>query len=188
MPLSIPAQRMGYMPAAFAGAKKAPALKRLNVRHRQIMALWLAGYNLNEISQTLDCAYATVHRVLNDETVQHHLGQVSEKTDGEIRDLIPRSIQVLRDALNNEDPKFALRAAENVLKMNGKFNDKAEESESAEDVVQRILQVESEGPVKITYGEHQGGNPSKMGGPAGMQPAEGGRSNEGAIPLVIDND
>ena len=67
--------------------------------------------------------------------------RLHEAVDQELRSLYPLGIDAIRRGLNSPDIKIALRAADQLFRALGKYRNDGDhkESESAEDVIARIL-------------------------------------------------
>lgn len=134
---------------------KAKPIKRLSMKHRRVIALHLQGYDASKIASAMGLKAPTVYAILRNPTVQGIISQAISAYDDDIAALMGPAIGTVRFAMEQKESslKEALRAADMAIKMNGKYRDVAEKGDTAEDVIQRIYQIESEGPVSIKVAE-----------------------------------
>ena len=119
-----------------SGAKP---LKRLTPRHKAVVAMHLSGISAQEIAQTLECKISWVYNTLRDPLVKSILDRGMEIAEDELAALLPLSIEALRKTLMSGTESGRLRAAETVLKSQGKHEKPPLAAESAEDVIGRMM-------------------------------------------------
>tara|TARA_Y100000310_G_C20584992_1_gene764925 strand:- start:310 stop:840 length:531 start_codon:yes stop_codon:yes gene_type:complete len=136
-------------------------LKKLRPVHRKIIGMHLAGFANCEIAEVVSMSQSRISTLLTDPLLLEIIEQGHDAADKELRALTPKAIHVLRTAMDSGDYKHSLRAAEDVLRTQGKFDKVSEEGQTAEDVIQRILKIKSDGPVDVTIGEQRGHRTSR---------------------------
>jgi len=140
-------------PSTQLPAHKLP-FKRLSSRHRAVISLHLQGVGNEEIAAQVGFSRAYISIILNNPRTEGILNDAYRLYDKELKALYPKSIGVLRKALDSEDSKVAMRAVELTLKANGKLKDAIEgQAATAEDVVRRLIEIRTEGPATITMAE-----------------------------------
>lgn len=146
-------------PSSQLAAHKLP-FKRLTLDHRTVLSLHLQGVGHQQIAEMTGYSKAYISIILNNPRCEAILNEAYRLYDKELKALYPKSIDRLRDALDSEDHRVAMRAVELTLKANGKLKDAIEGSAAtAEDVVRKLIEIRSEGPVHITMAEeskHEG--------------------------------
>lgn len=116
-------------------------LRRLTHRHYQIIGLHIEGKSLEQICSMLHVSISTVSRVLNDPLAKGVLQKVYKHREGELHALTGVSLGVVRKVLvEDHTVEQKLKAVDKVIKFRETMLDKESGKESAEDVVQRILQ------------------------------------------------
>lgn len=152
-----------YDPQQYAEDKKlgvrrssgARCLKRLNPRHRMIIALHLNGMTAGSIAKVLGVNPQYVSIVLNDPLVQSTLERIYEDLDEELRALFPKAVEALRDGLEDPDNRIKLKASDQFFRTQNKYKDDKRADVTAEDVIRRFMEVSSDGPVRIRLGEER---------------------------------
>lgn len=134
---------------------KVRPIQRLTVKHRRIVALHLTGKHSNvQVAKMLGISPATVSAVLRNPAVSSILQRSKESMDMELESMFALAIERLRKILLHGDDKTAMTAVDKVLRVLGKFDAPEERTrDTAEDVIKRILEIRSEGPVEIRMGE-----------------------------------
>ena len=119
-----------------------PPLKRLTARHIAILIEHLAGRRGYEIAEKHRVREPTVSRIIHDPLGQAFLKKRYNHVDQEFEALYGQAVNVLRDGLKNTNSmKDRLRAAELHFKKRGDFKEQNVVKETAEDVIQRILNL-----------------------------------------------
>lgn len=139
--------------------------------HRHIIALHLSGYSAQEIADMVDRSYSFVSAVLRDPSVRQVIGNILEETDRELAALMPLVRESLRNVLQNGTDASKVRAAEVVMKSQGKMGDDGRGGESAEDVVARIMaHIEIDGKAVVKVGMAGGRLPARRPGVEQSEP------------------
>jgi hypothetical protein len=116
-------------------------LKKLNNRHLDIISRHLQGESGEQISTTLGITIITVSRVLNDPLAKEFLSKIYEDRQGEIDALAGAAIDVVRDGLRGQHSlREKLTAVDKYSKLKETIGKKGAETQTAEDVVQRMLE------------------------------------------------
>lgn len=136
-------------------------------KHRLVILMHLEGYDGSEIANEVKLAPGTVYSILNNTQSQNIINQYFEFADQEFKALHKLSIKAVRDNLIHGDLDQRLRAADKFMKAQGKYDSNKEKSDTAEDVVKRIMEMrKADGSVvKVTEEtrtqrsniEHEGG-------------------------------
>jgi len=117
-------------------------LKRLTGRHIAVLVEHLAGRRGYEIATKHHIREVTVSRIINDPLGQAWLQRQYQGVDREFEALYGHAVGALRDGLKPANSmKDRLRAAELHFKKRGDFKEGREVKETAEDVIQRILNL-----------------------------------------------
>lgn len=117
-------------------------LKKLRPVHKLIIKLHLLGKKQVEIAKQLNRDQAYISLILNDPLAQAEIERTNKDLDDEFRALYSDAIDAIRKGLNHENPDVRLRAADKYLKAHGKYQPEKEvSSDTAEDVIQRILNL-----------------------------------------------
>lgn len=122
-------------------AVEAAPFRKLKMRHRQVVALHLSGHSNSEIEQLLGRSGGYASQVLNNPTVKLLLERMYSDYDMQLRALVPTAITTLGRNMKCGDPATEVRAAREVLLANGKYDEQGERRVTAEDVVERVLEV-----------------------------------------------
>lgn len=120
------------------GPTGALRLSKLSGKHLRIIALHCAGLKGQEIAAQLGATGAWISTVLNDPLAKAEIHRRFVELDNE---MFVKATQVVDEKMRDEDPAIALRAAEMVWRARGRFEKKAEDRPTAEDVVQRMLEL-----------------------------------------------
>lgn len=112
------------------------------LRWMHVLHLHLAGRTIPEIKRLTGYSVGMIYRILGDEKVQHVRQQLLEHTQREFEALFADVVQVVREGLEDPDPRIRLEATNQWLKAHGKFREGSVNIENitAEDVVFQILQ------------------------------------------------
>ena len=122
-------------PSAAAGT-----IKRLRLKHRRVLALHLQGCSNEEIASTLSISTSYIRSIINSDPGKAYLEAAFADFDKELRALVPRAIAAMRDTVESNDEKVRLHSAELILKANRKFDAPPGSGDSAEAVIERILE------------------------------------------------
>jgi hypothetical protein len=116
-------------------------LKRLTALHHHIIVLHLQGISNVDIATTLDVSPSMVSNTLRSEPAQEIISRHHENTLKELHALLPLSVNAVRHALLDGDPKIQLSAADKHFRAVGLYKEQDAAKETAEDVIARALQV-----------------------------------------------
>jgi len=158
----------GYLPEIYdaqrhIGLRKssgAAKLKKLKPKHKKLLALHLAGWPNNAIADHMGWSAAWVATVLSDPLCKEVVTTFDDLHEEEFRRLKILANDALRDALQPTKPdRTRLQAARTYYQREAQVND-PNKDETAEDVMQRILQrIEAEN-VQINIHNHSGNGQS----------------------------
>lgn len=133
-------------------------LKELSGKHLRMINLHMSGMKGRAIAKELDATEAWVSTVLNDPLVQAEIRQRFVDVDNE---LFAKATGVIDDAMDSDDPAIKLRSAEMVWRSRGRFEKKEPVRTTAEDVVQRMLELAAQqGDASVTISANVGGQPT----------------------------
>lgn len=122
------------------GPTGAMRLKELSGKHLRAINMHLAGAKGREIAETLDMTEGWVSVVLNDPLSQQEIHKRFVDTDNE---MFAKATGVIDKSMDSEDPVIALRSAEMIWRSRGKFEKREPVRTTAEDVVQKMLELAS---------------------------------------------
>ena len=132
--------------------KQAP-FKRLKMRHRRVIALHLQGVSNVDIASVLGSSQGYVSQVLRNPTVIPILQRCYEDFEQEFQSLTPLCIQALRDSLESDDPTHQLKAVDITFKRQGAYERKEDGRATAEDVIERILEIQGKDGTRLRISE-----------------------------------
>lgn len=126
--------------------KRAPSgalrLQRLKPKHHRVIELHLRGASGAEVASATGMTQATISRILADPLAQEILSAASAARDREFEALYGMHLEALRDGFTSGDVRDKLRAASVYGRERiERAKSDAGASESAEDVIARILQL-----------------------------------------------
>lgn len=128
-------------------------LRKLTARHKAVLAMHLSGRPSQEIASLLGCPQSWVNKTLRDPLVKEIVSRGLEMVDDELAALFPLSVDALRVTLTGGTEGGKLRAAEMVLKSQGKHEKPQASQETAEDVIGRMMaRITVEGKAIIEVG------------------------------------
>ena len=117
-------------------------LKKLSQRHIEIIDLHTRGYKMVDIAKTVGVTRFNVSNVLNDPLAQDVIKKAHQQVENEFDALYGRVVDTIRDGLEKEiGLDTRLRAVDRYAKMKQVNGDQGKGPETAEDVVDRILQL-----------------------------------------------
>jgi hypothetical protein len=128
------------LPSQLPVVKKDAGFKRLKMKHRRIIALHLDGCSNVEIAVAMDANPAYISNVLNDPLVQKFLEDAYKDFDQEIKALTPGAIAAVRRNLDCGEGKLELKAADMAFKVNHRYAEKDDARQTAEDVIERMVE------------------------------------------------
>lgn len=126
-------------------------LKSLKAIHWKIINAYAQGYKRKDIATALGVTPVTVTNTIKDPLVIPILQQSFAYAEQEIDSLLPLAIEGVRSNLKEGDLDQKRRAAETVFKVRGMYDKKADPSDTAEDVMQRVLTQ-----IQLTVNVNQG--------------------------------
>jgi hypothetical protein len=115
-------------------------LKRLTTRHMKMIGMRLEGLPLEQIAMQMSCTVATASRVLNDPLARNLLQRIYSDREDQLKALAGPATEAVRAALAKDQPMgVRLRGVDRYTKMREVMLPKDAANETAEDVIQRIL-------------------------------------------------
>jgi hypothetical protein len=141
-------------PADLPTVKQAP-FKRLKMRHRRVIAAHLQGASNVDIASALGSSAGYVSQVLNNPTVIPVLERCYADYEREFQGLTPLCINALRDNLIGDDPSQQLKAVDLTFKRQGAYEKKVDTAATAEDVIERILEITGNDGTRLRFSERR---------------------------------
>ena len=132
----------------------------LSALEKQVLQLHLNGYPPQQVGELLGISTRAVSSLLLQGDIQELLGKVSELQTLELAALTGPAIDAVRRQLA-KDGAVSLKAADMVLKTQGLYKAPEGGSETAEDVVKRILEVVASDGTEIRYAEERSAGRAK---------------------------
>jgi hypothetical protein len=115
-------------------------LRRLTARHYRIIGMHLEGLSLERIARECLVTVSTASRIINDPLAQDIIKKVFSNREGEIQSLGGKALDAVRAGLDEgQTVGVRLKAVGAYTKMREAMLPKDKGSESAEDVIARIL-------------------------------------------------
>ncbi len=145
---------VALLPSQLPTLKKA-GFKRLKMKHRRIVGLHLQGCSNVEIETVLGHSSGYVSTVLHDPLVGALLESAYADYEMEIRALTPSALDAIRRNMESGDGQVELRAADMALKMNGRYDAPEDKKQTAEDVIERILEMVGADGSRLRYAERR---------------------------------
>jgi hypothetical protein len=127
-----------------------------------VLALFLSGESKSTIARALDLSPSAVSLIISNPTSRDLLERASRDNELEMSALLPLAVNALRRAMQAEDEDVALRGAKAYFYATGRAEAKNAEATTAEDVVARILEITSAGPMTIRYAERSTSTPGHL--------------------------
>lgn len=132
-------------------------LKSLRHKHLCIIGMHLQGMSLEGVALRMRCTVSTVSRILNDPLAQAILKRIYTDRQSEVEALGGKAVDVVRQALIGDHTiNTKLRAVDKYAKIREVMLDKGRGSETAEDVIARMLaggNIVGEQNVQINIGK-----------------------------------
>lgn len=119
--------------------KEGWVLKKLSQKHKTIIALHAQNVSRIDIADVAGCTPEYVSMIVAQPLAQSHLHDIEKYMDSRLRQLYTKSIDAIERGLDNEDSETSLKAARLQLEASHKLKDRAEDRQSAEDVVSALL-------------------------------------------------
>ena len=134
---------------------KVKPIKRLTVKHRRMIGLYLQGETYSEIAASLRCHPATVGAVMRNPTTEKLLERAYSECDERLKALAPLAVRAIRDSLKDPDNKVKLQGVDRLFKATGRFRDDPMGRESAEDVVREIIKIRHRDGSEVTIAKER---------------------------------
>lgn len=132
-------------------AHKSSAILKPTPEHQQVIALHMNGMGTAAIAKVMNRKYSWVAAVLRDDTIKGILDRIREVVNMELAALYPLAVNAVREVLEDGSDGPKLKAAELVLRTQGKMDGEDSRARTAEDVVEEIMtHVEVEGKAVIS--------------------------------------
>ena len=139
--VNIPASVASNPPPPDLAEGTVKPIKKLKVKHRRMIALYLQGYNYNEIARALGCNPVTVGAVIRNPTVRGVLERAYSEYDHQLKALVPLGIDAIRDCLLSGEERVRLQAVDRLFGAIEQSDKKRSTDTTAEDVIRRIISV-----------------------------------------------
>jgi hypothetical protein len=150
-----PRDKRAALPPASPMPKVRP-YKRLSFLKRRIVALHLQGEKKERIAKALGIPPSSVTIVLRNPTTQAVIAEELSLTDDELAALKPLVVDRLRTTLRRpSDQRVGLQAIDLYMKSQHQYKDKPEKRHTAEDMIQEILKIRTEGAADITIARQE---------------------------------
>lgn len=129
---------------------------RLNIKHRRILALHMKGWSDEEIGKAMGVGAAAIQTTLRNPTTQDVLVDYLSGSAAELRALGPLVVERMRRTLTAPtDQRVGLQAVDLYNKTQHRYKDAPEAARTAEDVIQEILKIRTEGAADITIARQE---------------------------------
>jgi len=128
--------------------------KVLTPKHRQILSLYAQGMKREEIGSLCKCTPQLVTILAGCDLGRSYLTGIEVAMDQELRGLYGASVQAIREQLTVGSGENKLKAAKLQMQAIGKLGEGDKDQETAEDVIQRIMNLQINGNITINQ---QGG-------------------------------
>ena len=148
---SQPVNKLTYQQEKEAGLRRSNGalnLKRLKPKHLRIIECHIGGLKNKEIAELTGHTPSWISLVLSDPLSQQLLEAHTQEQRSRLVGMYERSLDAVEDALDathksSGEPAHAtrLKAADMVMKLRGEYNENEDAEETAEDVIERMLQV-----------------------------------------------
>lgn len=126
-------------------------LNALTPQHEEMIAMHLDGMRNKDIAEYFDVTDSTISIVLNDPLAQAIVQSARKENEGRFAALYGKVVDVIEDAVSpNESIDIRLKGASVYLKESG--NTGTGEKETAEDVVQKIINLQINGDLVVQQG------------------------------------
>jgi len=140
----------GYSPEQYQREKRdgtrlpsgAMRIKRLKGRHLRIITLHMSGKSNKDIALELHCSETWVAVILSHPLSLEYKKRLLTRQENEFDALFGKSVGVLRESLDNNDPALRLRAVDLIFRGQGRFKGNEDKSKlTAEDIVGKMLEM-----------------------------------------------
>ncbi len=124
--------------------------KRLTPKHRQILSLYAQSMKREDVASLCKCTPALVTMLAKSDLGRAYLTEIEEAMDQRLRLLQHKVIDTIEDQLDNGKGENKLKAAALQMRATGKLgHDPQEDEDTAEDVIQRIINMQVNGDLNI---------------------------------------
>lgn len=96
-----------------------PQIKKLQPKHKQVLAMHVVGKSLNEIADATGYTYGYVALVIGSPSSKEFIAKLTEVYDSEIHSLLPLAILAVREALLSDSMKMRLAGVDRYIKLAG---------------------------------------------------------------------
>lgn len=140
-----------FVPIVYPDAARVKASdpKVLTPKHKQILSLVAQGMKYQEIGSLCKCTPARIVQLVASPLGQQYLSYIEQQMDMRLRALFSKSIDAIEDQLTAGSGENKLRAAKLQMQATGKLREIGEKADTAEDVIQRIMEMNVAGDVNI---------------------------------------
>ena len=123
-------------------ASGATKLVKLKEKHKTIVNLHIRGFSGRQISAAMGVSRTQVSTILHDPLCQDVIKKAHQEVEEEFSALYGRVVDTIRDGLDKEmGMDCRLKSVDRYAKMKQVNGDQGKGPETAEDVVERILQL-----------------------------------------------
>lgn len=133
----------------------AKPLKKLGPKHRELIRLHLMGHSNNDICHELGYTPGRLSVLLQDPLIRSVIDQGLRDYKNELEALTGQAVDGVRQGLHNSDLGMKLKAVDRFIKLRDNLGT-SEQSETAEDVAQKLLTRITNSNVQINF--NQGGS------------------------------
>lgn len=134
-------------------------LKVLRPKHVLMLQDYMRGMSRPFLAQKHGVSVQTVTNLVNDPNVKHLISGGVEHSLLDLDTLLPRAVDVLRETFDGGSRREKLVAADKVFKLKNLYRDADSGTQTAEDVMQRVLQqfqgVTINGPAVVQLGQRR---------------------------------
>lgn len=125
--------------------------QNLSVPQKQVLLLHLEGVPSTQIADETGYSIGWIQSLLRSDKARSVAKEYMSFIDTEFQALYKMSVSAIRDALSpKEDIDIRLKASEKFLKAHGKYGNQGVEVDTAEDIIKRFMEFDSDGkPTKI---------------------------------------
>lgn len=115
--------------------------KRLSQKHKAALTLWAQGVKPIDVAAATGVGQVSLNLLVLSDLGRAFLHGLEELMDSRLKNMYTLSVDAIEDQLRNGSGENKLKAATLQMKATGKLGKGDEERESAEDVIQRIFQI-----------------------------------------------
>ena len=132
----------------------AKPLKKITLKHRLLIALFVRGYSNNEVALQLKMTPSWVSTLRHDPKISEIIDRHIAEADEHIAALMPKVAEKLSQILDSSDNQHVLGAIDKVLKTQAKYKEAGGDQNlvTAEDVARQIIEVKGEARITLEQG------------------------------------